>query len=205
MNDHPADFEHLLAYVCQALDDTAAAAVATHLAACADCATTVHRVRLAKETLRRDATFQPPPALVDRAKSLLRSDRRDVIGRLAAPLRRVIAELTFDSRRGPVALAGFRGGSAAIQLAFTGGGVEVDLQLDPPAEPGSPWQMLGQVAAEPAAAATVTVAVAGADLIVARTATDNHGLFSLEAPPGRYDFVVTLSDQLLVLPNLEVG
>jgi hypothetical protein len=145
--------------------------------------------------------------VIARAKALLRGSRFDLARDLVQPLRRIVAQLTFDSRGGQAAaLAGFRGTASTYQLAFAGAGAEVDLQLEPPADTGSPWRLLGQVATdEPPTAVTVEVAVAGEAAVVARTTADEDGVFNLATPPGRYDLVLTLPDLLLVLPNLEVG
>jgi anti-sigma factor RsiW len=207
MSVHPVDDDHLLAYVGNQLDAAAAAVVGAHLSGCADCAATVGRLRLVADTVRADAAAVPPPQVIARAKALFAPNRLRLARDLVGPLRRIVAQLTFDSRGGQAAaLAGFRGGTASYQLAFAGAGAEVDLQLEPPLEPGSGWQLLGQVATDEAPAPIVVeIVAAGEDAVVARTTTDEHGVFNFAAPAGRYDFVVTLPDLMLVLPNLDVG
>jgi hypothetical protein len=105
-----------------------------------------------------------------------------------------------------MALAGFRGGAAAYQLAFAGAETEVDLQLEPPPPSTTEWRLFGQVASDDEATSVIVeVALAGQDTVIARTTTDEHGVFSLAAPAGSYDLVVTMPERVLVLPDLDVG
>jgi hypothetical protein len=103
------------------------------------------------------------------------------------------------------ALAGFRGGGDR-HLTFVAGSVQVDLRLRPPAALGDAWRVQGQVDADALLPATeVDIVPAGEDEVVARTTADEHGMFDLAAPAGRYDLLVRLPFALQVLPGLELG
>jgi hypothetical protein len=123
-----------------------------------------------------------------------------------APLRRIIAELVFDSGAGLTpGLAGFRG-TGDRHLTYVAEAVQVDLRLQPPADLGGAWRVLGQVDAdwlEPAIA--VDMVQAGKERAVSQATTDERGMFSLAAPPGRYDILVRLAEAIRVLPGLELG
>lgn len=189
--------------------------VAEHVAGCDICAATVRRYRLVRAVVRDDALAVPPIATVERAKQIFASPRHGAAtgsGRvrdLLASFRQVVAEVTFDTRGGTLALAGFRGASASgYQIGFAGGGAELDLQVDPPAEPSAPWLLFGQVTtAVDAEAAGVTILLAPTEggTAVTETMADDFGVFSLAAFPGHYYVLVQLPDSLLVVSELEVG
>ena len=206
MSDHPIDDEALLAFAGDEFDPAAAAVVAVHVAACPACAATIARYRLVRATLRADDSSVPPLPAVARAKGIFGRHRRAAPLDLVSPLRRIVARLTFDSQGGfAPAIAGFRGGNAR-HLAFESDEAEVDLQVEPPAESGAPWQILGQITADPGAPATrVALAPAGENRAVVEVELDEHGFFILTATPGRYDVSIRLPDSMLVLPDLEVG
>lgn len=203
MPSHPVPYERLIAYAADELDEPEAAAVASHLATCAECAATLARFRTVRAVLRSDDSEAPPAATLVRARGLFAQRR-------PAPeanwLQRVLARLTFDSRAGP-ALVGARGIGRGYQLAFESDVADVDLELEPGEEPaGDRWRLLGQVAVhEDAPVAAVRLASPGTTTPVVQTTADEHGLFTLQAPLGRYDLLVSLPRVLLVLPDIEIG
>ncbi len=206
MVNHP-ELEELLAFA-STEEDVGLPEIQAHLATCAECAGTVRRYRLIAVTLREDDAIVPPPAAVARAKALLSAQpsgaaapARDVL----APLRRIIAELIFDSAGGLApGLAGFRG-SGDRHLTYVAESVQVDLRLQPPLEPDGFWRVQGQLDAEERLPlATVDMVRPGRDDAVARATTDLHGVFSLEAPAGRYDILVRLPGVIRVLPGLDL-
>jgi len=207
MTDHPITTEVLLADLAGELDLTTARFVANHVATCETCKMTVEYYRTVADVVRGDASLTLPPQTVQRAKALFNAGRFTVTESVLAPIRRVLAQLTFDSRGGLTpALAGFRGEASGYQIAFAGAGAEVDLQIEAPTRLDEPWHLLGQIAlTDETPAMMVEIAKPGEVASVARTAADEFGMFSLEVPAGQYDFVVTLPEFLLVLPNLEVG
>ena len=203
---HPMLDDILIAYAAGERTPAAATPVRDHLAACAACAATVVRYQMVAAMVREGEAFAPPPALLARAKAIF--PRRSSLSELLAPLRRIAAELTFDSRVGfSPALAGFRGGMSGYQLAFVGGGTEVDLQMEPPTMVGARWHLMGQVStagATPTATVSLTLPASIA-LAVTEAKTDEYGMFAFSVPPGRYDLLVQLADAVVVLPDLDVG
>lgn len=206
MINHP-DLEELLAFA-SGDDVSGLPSLAAHLAGCAECAVTVARYRLIAATVREDATSSPPATAVARAKALLPAHKPDVAapaGDLLAPLRRIFADLIFDSAGGLApGLAGFRGGGDR-HLTYVAEAVQVDLRLQPPREPEGSWRVQGQLDADALPPrATVDMVLPGEDHAVARTNTDEHGLFALAAPAGRYDILVRLPNVIHVLRGLDL-
>lgn len=215
MSAHPIDDEQLIAFANDELAGAAATTVAAHLAGCAVCTQTVARFRLVRATVAADERDAPPAATLSRAKALFRARRPATITAPLAALRRVVAQLTFDSRAafGP-ALAGVRGAGASAgasyHLAYTSDLADVDLQVDRLAngEAGR-WQVLGQVAptedVTDASSVRVSLATAGSDVPLVETATDEVGMFVVEALAGRYDVLLQLTNRLLVLAGVQIG
>lgn len=206
MVDHP-NLEELLAFA-SGDDVPGLSSLALHLASCAKCTGTVNRFRLAAATLRSDDAPLPPEAAIARAKALFMvnapASAAPSIGPLGT-LRRVIAELIFDSAGGATpALAGFRGGGERY-LTYVAEAVQVDLRLQPPLEPNGLWQVQGQLDAdERLPLATVDMVPPGRDDAVAQAKTDQHGVFTLAAPSGRYDMLVRLPGVIRVLSGLDL-
>lgn len=204
---HPSD-EDLIAFAGGETTGAAAAGVSAHLDQCPVCKGVVARVRLVGEVMHAPAPVEPPPALIARAKALFgtaadapaaRPDRLE-------PLRRIVAQLVFDSGAGQApAMAGFRGGGDR-HLTYVAEAVQIDLRVRPPHDQGGAWRVQGQVDAEkliPAAA--VDLAPVGEEGVVARATTDEYGMFDLAAPAGRYDLLIHLPCALQVLPGLVLG
>jgi hypothetical protein len=168
----------------------------------------------------------PPTELLARAKALLRQrdsqPRTSWLDRVDA----VIARLLFDSRLQPLAVR--RAGMAGtwVQLAYRAGDIEVELQARRMAggdgEGDEPrWQVMGQVSAEAGpgpGAVDVAVVPAGearseSRSPLAQSVSDEHSLFTIEVPSGRFDVLLRVggrdSDRedarVLVLPQVELG
>lgn len=213
MSAHPIDDEQLLAFANDELAPATATVVAAHLVGCAACTETVARFRLVRATVIEGERIAPPAATLDRAKALFRARRPATAAPLAA-LRRVVAQLSFDSRTafGP-GLAGVRGAGAAgagYQLAYTSDLADVDLQVDRVTNGDADrWQVLGQVAptedVADASSVRVSLASAGSDVPLVETATDEVGMFVVEALAGRYDVLLQLTNRLLVLAGVQIG
>ena len=208
ISNHPSG-EQLLAYASGEVDATAGTAISGHIAACAECDGVVARYRLVQGVLRADDAAEPPPALVTRAKALFAgtpnpdpAPRPDVL----LPLRRVIAELVFDSGAALApAMAGFRG-TGDRHLTYVAESVQIDLRVRPPEGREGAWRVMGQVDAEKLVPATpVDMVRAGENEAVVRATTDEHGMFDLAAPAGRYDLLIRLPCALQVLPGLVLG
>lgn len=206
--NHPTG-ERLIAFASGELHGADAIAMVAHMEACPGCAGTVARYRLVRDVLSVAEAALPPPELVARAKDAFgafanpelapRPDRLE-------PLRRVIAELVFDSGAGlSPALAGFRGGGDR-HLTYVAGAVQVDVRVRAPEDQSGPWRVQGQVDADKLLSPTaVDLVSAGEEHAVARTTTDEYGMFDLAAPAGRYDMLVRLPCALQVLPGLVLG
>ena len=212
MSGHPIAYEQLIAYAGDELEPAAAAAAATHVAGCPECAATVARYRLVRTTLLEDDSPTPPPATLARAKAIFAQQRRADPVDLLAPLRRVLARISFDSRGGfgdafGPAFAGVRGAASGYQLAYESEAGEVDLQVEPPAGPGSTeWRVLGQVAVDEAVPGIrVALVPSGTEAAAVEAEADEYGVFGMDAPVGRYDLTIRLPTVALVVPDLEVG
>lgn len=203
--NHPSG-EQLIAYGAGDIDDATDAVIAGHVAECAECAGVVARYRLVQDVLRANDAPEPPAALVTRAKALLTGAQPVQRPDLLQPLRRVIAELVFDSGAGlSPAVAGFRGGGER-HLTYVAESVQVDLRVRPPHDQGGAWHVQGQVDAEKLGSVmAVDLAPAGEEQTVARATTDEYGMFDLAAPAGRYDLLIRLPCALQVLPGLVLG
>jgi len=206
--NHPSG-EQLVAFASDELDGADAIAAAAHINGCSSCTGTVARYRLVREVLRVADVPEPPAALLMQAKRLfatLDQPRAQELADRLAPLRRIVAELIFDSGAGlSPALAGFRGGGDR-HLTYVAGEVQVDLRLQPPASQSGAWRVQGQVDADALAPSTaVEMVSAGEEWTVVQTTTDEHGMFDLAAPAGRYDILVRLPYALQILPGLELG
>lgn len=216
MSRHHSSYDNLIRYAAGELDELSAANVASHLTDCETCATTVARYRNAQQIIRHDRTAAPPTATLDRAKGLFAR-----FGPQPAPappgivetLRRVVARLTFDSREG-YALAGLRGAASGYQVSYESDEADVDVRVEPVSGlSAGGWQLLGQIdvwnsghgGGTDVKSIPVTLATSGADDPVVKVEADQHGFFTIRTEPGRFDLHVQLSQDLLVLPNLEVG
>lgn len=203
--NHP-DEERLIAYASDELRGGDATAVAKHVVGCAACAATVARYRMVRDFVRTDEAFAPPAVAVSRAKSLFIPPAPSPARDLFAPLRRIVAELVFDSGGGfAPALAGFRGGGDR-HLTYEAESIEIDIQVTPLVEPEGEWRVLGQLAAdrEPGIVALEAVPV-GRREAVASTTSDEHGVFELQMPAGTYDVVARFPDAEVVVSDLELG
>ena len=204
MKDHPND-EQLIAYAGDELNRADATVVPDHVVSCARCAGTVARYRMVRDLVRVDEADVPPVATLARAKALFSAPTPFPARDRLAPLRRIIAELVFDSGAGlNPALAGFRGGGER-HLTYEAEAIEIDLQLQPPAAQGGAWRLLGQIAAEPEAPTVLEILPAGEDAPVSAARADEYGMFQLSAPARRYDVVARFPDKLVILPGLEIG
>jgi len=209
MTGQPIAYETLIAYAAGELAEDEAASIAAHLAVDPEAAATVARYRAVRDVVAGDDSVAPPAALLARAKAIFPRRPREATGPLAA-LRRVFADLSFDSRSG-LALAGYRGAAATgYQLAYESEAGDIDLQLEPVGDPAtapvSPWRLLGQVgldAETPGVRVALTAAVGDAPPV--EVEADPHGVFATEVTPGKYELTITLPTAVMVVPELEIG
>ena len=207
---HPVSYERLITYAAGEMTGAEAEAVAAHLATCAACTATVAHFGIVRTAVTPAAWEHPSSAAMDRAKGLFAQIGPRPAERSSplVVLRRLVASVTFDSHAG-LGIAGARGLGDAYTLVYSSEVGEVDLQVEPVADPGirGEWQIMGQVTPrdEPGPESVrVGLAVSGAEPAEWVTA-DAHGYFALRTAPGRYDLLITLPPVLLSLPALDVG
>ena len=206
-DNHPG-LDALLSYAAGSVEGPDIPHVTSHLASCGECAGIVERYRLVAETVRADALAAPAPDALVRAKALFpqrESASLSPMPDLLQPVRRVLAELIFDSLGGLTpSLAGFRGGGDR-HVTFVAEAVQIDLHLQAPVRRGGAWQIHGQIDAIASDHSTVDMVHTGEEHAVARARTDDRGMFALEAPAGRYDLLVRMPDVIHVLPGISLG
>lgn len=204
---HPVAYEQLIAFAAGELADRRAADVADHLKTCRSCAGTVARYRSVASTVAADRAA-PSAAAVARAKAIF--PRRS--GTATAPLavlRRVVADLAYDSRGG-FALAGVRSGGGATadthRLVYESEAGDLDLQLEPPGAADGRWRVLGQVDLNgDVPDLRVLLTAPGSDEPLAAVDADAQGIFDLSVRPGTYELRVVLPSSVLVVADLDVG
>lgn len=208
----PGDsYEELLAYVARELPADEAAHLAARLERDPDAARTVHLLRLLLDASRVGA--DPPAASVAAAKALYRDRVARAASRSAAgawsALRRIAATLLFDSRATP-AFAGSRGAASGYQMTFESELGEIDIDVAGAAPGASEGVIRGQLVrpgpgpASASTSATVAVAAPGQFRPLSAADIDAEGMFTLRAPPGRYDLLVAWGDGVVVLPDVDV-
>lgn len=204
-DNHPS-LDDLLTYATGSVAGLDTSSLTTHLTSCGECAGIVARYQLVAETVRADALATPSPEVLARARSLFqRSGPESPVSDFLQPVRRVLAELIFDSFGGLTpSLAGFRG-SGDRHMTFVAESVQIDLHVQAPVTRAGIWQLHGQVDAVASSDSMVDLVYAGEEDAVARVRTDDQGMFALEAPAGRYDLLVRLPDVIHVLPGLSIG
>lgn len=203
--NHPSE-ERLIAYASDELRGGDAVAIADHIVGCQACTGAVARYRMVRDFMRADQAFVPSAPAVSRAKALFATPEAAPVRDPLAPLRRIVADLVFDSGAGlNPALAGFRGGGDR-HLTYEAEVIEIDVQAMPSIGAEGEWRVLGQLAAdrdlEPAA---IQIVAGGGIDTVARTMSDEHGMFEMQLPSGRYDVVARFPDVEVVVPDLELG
>lgn len=201
--------ERLLAYAAGELDAAQAAAVKARLAVSPEQAATVARYQAVRAILRRDDSVAPPATVLARARAIFPAATAtgpvQWLG-LTDAVRRVVAELTFDSGRGQApALAGFRGGDPARHLVFEAEGTIVDLHLEPLADEDQRWLITGQVETGASAPGVVVGLIPELyDASAFAVTTDAHGGFHFTVAAGRYTILIRLPESVVVLPNLVI-
>lgn len=195
-------FDELLAYAANELDATRMSEVRQHLASNTTDAGVVREIERTLGVMRGDDSVAPPEAVMARARALFHKAVRVNAPTLTEKLRRIVAQLTFDNRRQP-ALAGYRSVAQAIVLSFAVDGVEVDLQIEPPAKrEADQWRMMGQVNADRLPAG-IALRDAQTGTVVREAVSETHGGFRFAAPAGKYEIAIRIGDDEVVLPDVE--
>ncbi len=194
---HPVAYDAVLAFAWGETTGAVAERITDHLGGCAACQATVDRVRLVRETLAAEASPLPMPSVMDRAKAIF-PVRPHPAGATRLPsaceaMKRVAAALAFDSRRG-FGLAGLRAGPGDqgnhYQMVFEHPRASIDLDIATgPAEA----TVMGQVSLVDGDDLPLEVVIFGDDEAeVARTMTDEGGMFTVTLAPAQYSVDVAL-------------
>ncbi len=202
--------QQLIAYAAGELQGADAEQVQAHLERDADAARTVHRYRLARQTVLGDDAVDPPTEVLERARSIFDPtvhgrDRQS----LAECVGGLIAQLIFDSRAQP-ALAGLRGQATSFQMTWRLSPeteMELDLQAELTDAPGGQrWQLVGQVTSrDPIGPLTVSLCHAGSSSAVHSVDADERGSFVLRVEPGPYDLHLHLPGGHTVVPDIRLS
>ena len=202
-------YEQLIAYAAEELSPGEAARVEAHLARDRGAARTVARFRLAWTALAADDGVDPSPQLMARAKATFSPPPAPAPTRWWEHVEQVIATLIFDSRTQP-ALAGYRGRGSGFQLSFESDVGLVDLQAEPAGAPPladgeSGWHLMGQIdVSEPGATANVALVRRGQHAPTAEVNADPAGVFSMDAPGGRYDLYIRFGASYVALRDVDL-
>ncbi len=202
--------QQLIAYAAGELRGPDAQKVQAHLERDAEAARTVHRYRLARQTILGDDGVDPPTAVLERARlifdpTLRKGDRPS----LADCIGGMIAQVIFDSRAQP-ALAGLRGPATSFQMTWQlapESGMELDLQAELTDTDGSEqWQLVGQLTSRaPIGPLSVDLCHAGSSAAVQSVDADERGSFVLRVEPGPYDLHLHLPDGHTIVPDIRLS
>lgn len=211
--DHHDRDLRIARFVLGELDEPAAHAVRDELARDADAARVADALRALVARLEEDDTVPPPAELHAWAVTLAPTLRaRRVLGAYA------VARCIFDSRRRATA-AGIRADTDAFRLGFefdvdaASGRGTIDLQCTPPADPGEPWRIDGQIERQPGGTADeiataggveVGAIASGATEPAATARTEPDGYFMLRLRDGMYDLHLGLPATGVLLPGLRL-
>lgn len=203
MHDAKVTYEQLIQFAAGELSGAEQQRVAAFVQNSPQAAATVAAFRHAAEALRTDASVAPPAETLARAKQLFATRPQPA----AAPswlerAQRLLASLVFDSRP-QAALAGVRGAGSGFQLAFESTVADVDLSAEPSAD--DTWRLMGQVTPRSGVGVVELVITLHGTLAPIRTvSTDEHGVFTLEIPPGNFDVFVAVQNTVVVLQNVDL-
>ncbi len=192
MLEHIA-FERLADMAEGRLDAANTDAIRQHVAGCAECAASLAWLEHTFGLMRSDSGEDAPPALVASVRGLFRPTPP-----LVAGLRRLLAELRFDSATARPALGLRSGRYGERQLLFSLGEHDLDLRV---AATGDQWSIQGQLLG-PDTSGDVTLDGPGG----AKVATlDDLCQFSLPpVAPGAYRLTLRLPDAEIEIPAIEL-
>lgn len=213
MSSPTIDYRKLVAYAAGDLPETEASQIEVQLVRDPQAAATVRHFQAARAIIQSDDGLDPPAEAVARACSIFSPPAVERSGNWWEALEQILAALVFDSR-GQLAVAGYRyrGIDGGFQLCFECEPADVELQVEPTerfsreVEPRPIWQVMGQiVAARRAPNMEVALVRQGATIPVAETSADTRGIFSLEAPSGRYDLFIRHGNGSVVLRDIDLS
>lgn len=206
MTPNEVPFELIVDYVDGRLSEIARGEVEAAVESDEQIANTVRHVQELRRSLGNAEAVSPSTSSVARTIELYADRHRAASAASWIELaRRTIAELVFDSRKAP-ALAGYRGRSTDIQLAFEHERGRLDLRVTSPDEPAHDrWQIRGQIRwRQPAGLSEVCLVHSGTAEVLASTFTDKFGGFQMESAAGAFDCLVEVDAgaEAMIAPGL---
>ncbi len=159
-------------------------------------------LELFEQALRADGLEEPPIWVLQRAIRIARKVREFPQAAQPGLVRRVVAQLLYDSRLQPAPM-GVRGAELAERrLLYQGEAVGVDIEIKQ--HVALVGQILPEVDAEALAGAEVQLHQRDHRLI-ASTLADADGQFSFEGVrPGAYDLTVRLAESQIEISGIEI-
>ena len=143
-----------------------------------------------------------PPGLIERVQRMVDAQLMQLPSGFQ-PVEHALATLVEDTRE-PDALIGFRGEATAYQLCFDAEFAEVHLQVT--TESGSACRVRGQVDVYGDLQGDITMKFRRTGVESWTTVdVDATGQFVIELAPATYDLVVTIGEQTLLIPTVEIG
>lgn len=238
MRHHEVSTETLLLYATGQVAPDQSAAIEAHLRECPQCTAVIEEARSIADVLREQQSLfvEPPAHVATMAEQLFGQIRPDLThaapsGRahgagigagqrgLSQGLRRILADVTFDSL-GAAAFAGLRAAAAnARHLAYQSELGDLDLQVTPPPRPfdaGARWRLMGQLELNDPLPAGTSISFLPADLsgiddlqsmasddrITADV--DSRGYFIAELQSGTWAACVVMEGAVLVFPGITI-
>ena len=189
--------EGLIDYVDGQIPDATKNQIAQHLANCADCAELKQELQSLVLQLQADLANEPPAELIQWGNRLFQPLAQPSTG---SKLRKLVAALVFDTFDQPL-LAGVRhAGTAARQLLYRAGDVDVDVKIES-MESNERITLVGQVLATSTKfLENAPVKLESHGLTRFKTTTNLVGEFSFdEVPKDTYHLSVDLPEGQITL------
>ena len=210
MSSAKMNYDQLIAYAAGELTSEQATEVQAYLAANPKAAEPIAMYRQAQSALQADQNAAPPAEVVAKAKAIFASAPSEPAASWLDHLQQLLADLVFDSRAQP-AMAGYRGPATTFQLSFECDAANIDLEAEPmtstvaaPSEKMQ-WRIMGQVDWEDASSPVqIAVVDPGTENPIAETIADEHGMFDVQVPAGRFDVLFQADDKVVVLRDIEI-
>lgn len=203
MTHKPIQLDELLAYAAGDLDAAAVRDMDVRLAADSDAQSTLARIRSLQQIACTDDSVAPPADVMARARALFAERRQPQTVSLLESVRRVVAELLFDSRLTP-ALQGVRGATKGYQVAYQSELAELEFEIAPFAvSPGSQRTLIGQVTPT-GEAAVQAIELRSAEGEIHAATPDVGGAFTLHIATGFYRITCRCGESEVVIDDVRI-
>jgi hypothetical protein len=189
--------EELIEYVDGHISGTSSGEMEHHLSQCGECAELKQEIQGLVLQLQAEASYEPPADLVQWGIRLFQPLSQPSTG---DKLRKMVATLVFDTFDQPMLAGVRRAGTAARQLLFRAGDVDVDVKIES-VESNERITLVGQVLATGAKFLENTpVKLESHGMTRFRTMTNPVGEFSFdEVPKETYHLSVDLPEGQITL------